>query len=66
MKCLFCICTKCVPSGPRNYYCPNCGKTFDPHDDGEKGGNPEKRAIAKEEYEARQNRRRQYGRKASY
>ena len=27
---------------------------FDPHDDGEKGGNPARRAEDKEEYELRQ------------
>lgn len=53
MKCLFCICTKCVPSGPRNWYCPLCKATFDPKDDGEKGSDPARRAEAKEEYENR-------------
>lgn len=55
--CLFCICRKCIPSGPRNFFCPLCKATFDPKDDGEKGGNHERRAISKEEFELRQKQR---------
>ncbi len=64
--CLFCICKKCVPSGDRNFYCPLCKATFDPQDDGEKGGYPERRAIDKEEYELRQKQRQQRGTSRRY
>lgn len=57
--CIFCVCKKCVPSGHRNWYCPLCGKTFDPQDDGERGTDPARRAEAKEEYLLRQQARRE-------
>lgn len=64
--CLFCICKKCIPSGPRNFFCPLCKATFDPKDDGEKGGNPSRRAEDKEEYENRQKIRQRRGTSRRY
>lgn len=51
--CLFCPCKKCVPSGSRNFYCPLCGATFDPQDDGDAAIRPERRLERQEERDER-------------
>lgn len=56
--CRWCICKKCVQLRPFIFQCPLCKATFDVRDDGEKGGNPERRAMDKEEYQIRQRQRR--------
>lgn len=43
----------------RTWFCDACKIEFDPLDDGEKGGNPARRAEDKEEFELRQKARRQ-------
>ena len=35
MNCPFCKSRRCVESGDRNYFCPDCKRTFDPTDDGD-------------------------------